>query len=708
MADTYIVSSSDLTAVADSIRAKTGGTEQLTFPTGFADAIGGIENGGDISLNVTGATVGQTVKIAAVDDNGAPTAWSPVDITAKALGALTYDDLQDATDKALTQAKASGEFDGTNGEDYILTDTDKSEIANMVDGATVVQAPKYVNSVDEMTDINRPYVLISTGHIWANANVENETTLTDIITDTDDNPYHDGYRFGSDTSTDSMTSGATGYFLTPLIDLTQMKYQDKTIKIHLNGCHFASTGTFETWIQCRLYGIDKAILSARPYVFDDASNANNVVYDCNGTLSVTYNSETSATITITVPPTFKSAQTQIGYIRFCGKGAVANSNITITYTGVSTDAQWYDTGVTYGGQDAQLVSKIAKLNNEGETPAIYTLLPPAVLTYYNSQAYSDDDYNSTNIVRATLPYRADIPLPATLKWQHNEDAVRTTISVNTSVTVLSTGVMQYDATGFDNFPIYNLLPNKTYYYTVTHMLADGSLVTAKNGSFTTSSVPWRLLKVDGIQNVRDLGGWTGLNGQKVKYSKLFRGSALDDGTFRDLIVTGRGKHEMVSVLGIRADLDLRYNYTTSAISQDTAFLCAPYGSYTLSFTESGYRTMFKTILEWIVARLSESSPKPIYFHCQGGCDRTGTLSFVLLGLLGVSESDLAREYELSSFSPIGIGRVRNSTSYGYSAMVTALKTYSGSTITEKFVDFATTGCGLSTTTINDFRALMLE
>ena len=42
MADTYIVSSSDLTTVADSIRAKTGGTEQLTFPTGFANAIGGI------------------------------------------------------------------------------------------------------------------------------------------------------------------------------------------------------------------------------------------------------------------------------------------------------------------------------------------------------------------------------------------------------------------------------------------------------------------------------------------------------------------------------------------------------------------------------------------------------------------------------------------------------------------------------------------
>lgn len=32
-------------------------------------------------LDVTGATVGQTVKISAVDDNGVPTAWEPVDMT---------------------------------------------------------------------------------------------------------------------------------------------------------------------------------------------------------------------------------------------------------------------------------------------------------------------------------------------------------------------------------------------------------------------------------------------------------------------------------------------------------------------------------------------------------------------------------------------------------------------------------------------------
>ena len=43
MADTYIVTSSDLTSVANAIRTKTGDSAQLIFPAGFATAIGNIQ-----------------------------------------------------------------------------------------------------------------------------------------------------------------------------------------------------------------------------------------------------------------------------------------------------------------------------------------------------------------------------------------------------------------------------------------------------------------------------------------------------------------------------------------------------------------------------------------------------------------------------------------------------------------------------------------
>lgn len=44
------------------------------------DAIIALESNGGVGMGITGATVGQIAKIAAVDASGVPTAWSPVDI----------------------------------------------------------------------------------------------------------------------------------------------------------------------------------------------------------------------------------------------------------------------------------------------------------------------------------------------------------------------------------------------------------------------------------------------------------------------------------------------------------------------------------------------------------------------------------------------------------------------------------------------------
>lgn len=76
----FLVQGESLTAVADAIREKGGTTAPLSFPAGMAEAVRGIPSGGtDISLGLTAATVGQTIKVKAVDTDGKPTAWEAVD-----------------------------------------------------------------------------------------------------------------------------------------------------------------------------------------------------------------------------------------------------------------------------------------------------------------------------------------------------------------------------------------------------------------------------------------------------------------------------------------------------------------------------------------------------------------------------------------------------------------------------------------------------
>lgn len=93
----YLVDGADLTTVADAIRAKGGTTAPLSFPDGMASAVRDIPSGGaDLSLGITGATVGQIAKITAVDTDGKPTAWEPVEM-ASGGGGETWEIINEVT-----------------------------------------------------------------------------------------------------------------------------------------------------------------------------------------------------------------------------------------------------------------------------------------------------------------------------------------------------------------------------------------------------------------------------------------------------------------------------------------------------------------------------------------------------------------------------------------------------------------------------------
>ena len=78
--------------------------------------------------------------------------------------------LPEVIDDALAQAKESGEFDGqpgVDGADYVLTDADKSEIAEMA--AELVEVPdsgQNVNPVDKTPDMTQPVGVDENGRLY--------------------------------------------------------------------------------------------------------------------------------------------------------------------------------------------------------------------------------------------------------------------------------------------------------------------------------------------------------------------------------------------------------------------------------------------------------------------------------------------------------------------------------------------------------------
>jgi protein tyrosine/serine phosphatase len=65
--------------------------------------------------------------------------------------------------------------------------------------------------------------------------------------------------------------------------------------------------------------------------------------------------------------------------------------------------------------------------------------------------------------------------------------------------------------------------------------------------------------------------------------------------------------------------------------------------YSGIFTEEGMAKV-----KAVFTDLANPNNYPMYLHCTYGCDRTGTICYLLEALLGVSRGDCLRDYGLSN------------------------------------------------------------
>ncbi len=238
----------------------------------------------------------------------------------------------------------------------------------------------------------------------------------------------------------------------------------------------------------------------------------------------------------------------------------------------------------------------------------------------------------------------------------------------------------------------NLLIDTTYEWFVKI----GNEVSEAFDFHTDPQAP-RMLYVDGISNVRDFGGFSTVDGKRVRQGLLYRTSEMDT----HCNITEEGMQTLYG-LGIRTDLDLRGikdEYRAPAL--DTArvkWVNVPLAAYGKIYTEEQlqrYRETYDVLLD--------PGSYPIICHCWGGIDRTGCWLYILGAVLGVSEDELGLDYELSSFSR---WNRRSRHSEQFQEFLSGLLAY-GDTVREGAIGFLK-ACGVTQQEMDRLRDIFLE
>lgn len=190
--------------------------------------------------------------------------------------------------------------------------------------------------------------------------------------------------------------------------------------------------------------------------------------------------------------------------------------------------------------------------------------------------------------------------------------------------------------------------------------------------------------------MRDLGGWNCDNGT-VKYGLLYRSGNINS----------QDEDLFIKQLGINTECDLTTD-EIPAFPNKMRYIChTSYAMYSLADT-GAWRTNLSGIFEAV------KYGDPVVFHCSMGADRTGTLACILLGLLGVSQSDIDKDYELTSFYSV---RARNGNYQGgtsdWAHLMASIQALDGSTFRDKCVTFVLS-LGFSASDVNAYRNAMID
>lgn len=335
-----------------------------------------------------------------------------------------------------------------------------------------------------------------------------------------------------------------------------------------------------------------------------------------------------------------------------------------------------------------------------DEPFTANLENSAVSFFLENVTYTEDKPSQVTNYIGISSGRLDHPNCVSITVRENNAALTVTVSHDAGYSNPETFTF---AAGTTLCKIYNLVPQKIYYYKVE---AGGEIL--KQGQFTTEG-HLRMIMTETGFNIRDLGGWATVDeDNRTAYGKLFRGGELNYGhtvSAADLAELRR--------LGIGAELDLRRNAecnntepTASALVDNDDYFYMNQGYDNLTLGNATNKENIKRAFEWVLGKLRDD--KAVYFHCSIGADRTGMYALVFGGLCGMTFDQLCKDYELTSFSEAGTRQWDSNGDNTLKTNLNYIKAQPGNTLQMKFYNYMYREVGVSASDLMDYIRLMTD
>lgn len=345
------------------------------------------------------------------------------------------------------------------------------------------------------------------------------------------------------------------------------------------------------------------------------------------------------------------------------------------------------------------------------------------LLYSQARSYLNSENKASYLKAATQISKGDHVTPLNLKWKvTSNSSAKYTLEIAKDAEFKDiyktfTGLRK----SVSSLPVYNLAPGK-YFYRVK-----GDNMTSSADSFVITDQVRTIYTNERICNMRDLGGWKIGENRRVRFDYLYRSCNWSN--------VDKTSESQLKALGMRTELDIRYSSSSKSYEKSEHpieginYVNLGMGQYDAILPNSGkyYGTAhanFKNMFEL----LAKKENYPLTFHCTYGADRTGTLAFLINGLLGVSYEDLCADFELTTFyggskrwrsdidaegnfTTSGIMQDDSSNYVAFGALYqNMMKGYgkSDGRLDNAIANYLTTVCGISSQTLTQVKMLLIE